>query len=149
MTSTLTRTESLPVRKGAHVLSYMSDTLGVGTIEGLSFLPPMSWAPGACEKGYVVRWADGTVNVWDAFTGVLVAVDADTVLVEDQFNNVNRLCNVRGDRNEGRPVRCWQVVTAVSGSRYLVRLRHGRTDAMRFTDDVVRLVDYRDMTNLY
>lgn len=113
----------------ARVLSYCPD-LGVGVVEGRSYL--------GAETAAVVRWANGTVGAWEDER--LVTVDTSTVLVEDQLNNVGRLCNVRGDGAAGEPARCWRVVAAVSGRRYLVA--HRDTDA-------VRVVSHRDMTNLY
>jgi len=111
------------------VLSYCPD-LGVGVVEGRSYLGRATAA--------VVRWANGTVGAWD--DDMLVAVEAGTVLAEDEGNNVGRLCNVRGDGAAGERARCWRVVAAVNGRRYLVE--HRDTSA-------VRVVSNRDMTNLY
>lgn len=125
-------TTTLSVRRGARVLHCYSNGATIGHVEGESFyVNSVSW---------VFRAADGSIG-WAAQGGSqLVAVDAGTVLVEDQFNNVGRLCNVRGDGAAGHLNRCWSVVAAVSGSRYAVRhLDYGYT----------RLVGNRDMTNLY
>jgi hypothetical protein len=124
--------ETVPVRRGSRVLYALREGAGVGYVEGESF-----YCGGA---SFVFRYEDGSVGWAPCGLAVLVAVDAGTCLVEDQFNNVGRLCNVRGDGPAGEPVRCWQVRAAVSGSRYLVEhLDHG----------VLRLVGHGDMTNLY
>lgn len=124
---------TLTVRRGARVLHCYSNGATIGHVEGESFYREgVSW---------VFRAADGSIG-WAAQGGSqLVAVDAGTVLVEDQGNNVGRLCNVRGDAAAGHPNRCWQVVAAVSGQRLAVRhLDYGYT----------RLVSERfDVTNLY
>lgn len=123
---------TLTVRRGSRVLHCYSNGATIGYVEGESF-----YREGV---SFVFRAADGSIGWAPQGAGHLVAVDAGTRLVDDQFNNVNRLCNVRGDNAAGHPNRCWQVVAAVSGSRYAVRhLDYGYT----------RLVGHRDMTNLY
>jgi hypothetical protein len=125
-------TPALPVRKGARVLSLFSDGAGVGYVEGETFY--------GNRRFPVVRWsAEGIVSDrWDA--RYLVVVDAGTVLVEDQFNNVNRLCTLPLQQGEEPEGRVWRVVAAVSRGRYLVA--HLRTSR-------VRVVEHRSMSNLY
>lgn len=126
------------VRRGARVLGDAGTPL-TGTVEGFSYGPVTGPRAALCVAWPVVRWSDGMVTPREPHT--VVAVDASTVLVEDEGNNVNRLCNVRGDGAAGEPVRCWLVVSAVSGRRYLVK--HVETGE-------VRVVSSRyDMTNLY
>ena len=125
-------TPALPVRKGTRVLSVLGDFAGVGTVEGLSYL--------GGESAHVVRWANGVVDTWETAVPLLVAVDAGTTLVQDQWNNVGRHCSVSGDGPVGEPCRVWRVVAAVSGGRYLVAHE---------TRDEVRVVEHRSMTNLY
>ena len=126
---------TLTVRRGSRVLYATRDGVGVGHVEGESF-----YRGGA---SFVFRFEDGSVGWAPQGLAVLVAVDAGTVLVEDEWNNVGRLCNLPGDGAAGRVVeldRPWHVRAAVSGGRYLVEhLDYG----------VVRLVDHREMTNLY
>jgi len=124
---------TLAVRRGNRVLSYMSDSLGVGYVEGMSYDP--TWGLGA-----VVRWADGSVGTWDVEHDVLTVIDGDTRLVDDFHNNVGRYCSV--DDVHGRS---WCVVAAVSGGRYLVAREHGSLPV----DDAVRMVTHRQMSNLY
>lgn len=121
---------TLTVRRGAHVLTLLSRDCGVAMIEGTAHLLGRTWN--------VLRYADGTVGY--ATNDIAAPVDGATRLVSDDGNNVGRLCNVRGDAVQGHPARCWAVHAAVSGSRYLVA--HLDTDA-------VRVVDHREMTNLY
>lgn len=127
-----TATPELPVRRGSRVLYADRDGAGIGHVEGESFYGE--------SRTWVFRLADSSVG-W-AVQGLarLVAVDAGTRLVEDQWNNVDRLCNVRGDGAAGEPNRCWHVRAAVSGGRYLVE---------HLDTGVVRVVGHRDMTNLY
>lgn len=87
------------LNRRTRVLSYCPD-LGVGVVEGRSYLGRATAA--------VVRWANGTVGAWD--DDMLVAVEAGTVLAEDEGNNVGRLCNVRGDGAAGERARCWRVL---------------------------------------
>jgi len=123
---------TLTVRRGSRVLYALRSGAGIGHVEGESF-----YREGA---SFVFRFEDGSVGWAPQGLARLVAVDAGTRLVDDQWNNVNRLCNVRGDAAAGEPCRCWHVRAAVSGGRYLVE---------HLDTGVVRLVDHRDMTNLY
>lgn len=125
-----------PLRRGTRVLSHLGEFTGVGHVEGTSTL--------GTESAYVVRWANGVVDTWETHEPVLVAVDWTTTLVQDEWNNVGRHCSVRGDAAAGHPVRCWRVVAAVSGGRYLVERLDGEGYAVQ-----ARLVAHRDMTNLY
>jgi hypothetical protein len=123
---------TLTVRRGSRVLYATRDGAGVGHVEGESFYRE--------SASFVFRFEDGSVGWAPQGLARLVAVDWSTTLIEDGFNNVGRLCNVRGDGAAGEPCRCWHVRAAVSGGRYLVEhLDHG----------VVRLVTHREMTNLY
>jgi hypothetical protein len=124
---------ALDVRRGARVLYATGDgETGVGYVEGESTWDGSWW--------FVFRCQDGSMGWCPQGLARVVAVDAGTHLVEDQFNNVGRLCNVRGDGATGSLNRCWQVAAAVSGGRYLVRhLDYG----------TVAVVGHRDMTNLY
>jgi len=123
---------TLTVRRGSRVLYATRDGAGVGHVEGESF-----YAGGA---SFVFRFEDGSVGWAPQGLARLVAVDWSTTLVEDGFNNVGRLCNVRGDGAAGEPCRCWHVRAAVSGRRYLVE---------HLDTGVVRLVGSHEMTNLY
>jgi len=125
-------TQELPVRKGARVLYALRAGAGVGHVEGESFYREgVSW---------VFRCEDGSVGWAAQGRGHLVAVDAGTVLVADDWNNVGRLCNVPGDGAAGNEPRCWHVRSAVSGGRYLVE---------HLDTGDVRLVAHRDMHNCY
>jgi len=133
MTDTLIReTPALPVRRGSRVLYAVREGAGVGHVEGESYYMG--------SMSFVFRFADGSIGWCPNGLARLVAVDGNTHLIEDQFNNVGRLCNVRGDSAAGERGRPWHVRAAVNGYRYLVE---------HLDTQVVRVVSHRDMTNLY
>lgn len=117
-------------RRGTHVLTVISDKFGPARVEGRAYYAGRTWS--------VLRYANGYVGY--GTSDVLAPVDCTTLITDDLHNNVGRLCNVRGDGAAGHPNRCWKVVSAVSGSRYLV---------LHLDTDEVRVVGHRDMTNLY
>lgn len=122
----------LTVRRGARVVGPASE-LGVGHVEGSAYFAGRAW--------HVIRYGVWGIGYAEQGTDAVVAVDAGTVLVEDEHNNVGRLCNVRGDYAAGNPGRCWRVAYAVNGRRYVV---------VHLDTAEVRVVDHRfDMTNLY
>lgn len=126
------------IRRGTRVLAWNSATVGIGHVEGARYAS--NNAPAGTQSADIVRWADGTVDSWTRGRALLAPVDAGTVLVEDQFNNVGRYCSV--DAVNGR---AWCVEAALSRDasgelRYLVVL-HDTGE--------VRMVNHRSMSNLY